>query len=720
MQIQLLPIYSRLTDELPPGITLPAGWQGLSWHQVETFKALQNYEVVINTAMTGDGKSLAAYLGAVLQDQETLGLYPTNELARDQEQQVRGYIDLFNPRIKPRISRLSGPDLELYAEQEGQKKAVALTTLTGQREILLTNPDIFHYVHRGAYLMRGDSPDKLWQRIDKNFDLFIFDEFHVFSAPQIASVINTLLLMRCLNRPKKFLFLSATPEEQLVSRLEKAGFRCKVIDPLGVGKYCFPRTAEAEAELQGAGWRRVVHGIDLHWEKLEPNNQATEAWLCEHVSQLLTHFLEYPGTKGAIILNSVAMVKRLLPVFREEFAHHGLTVSENTGLTGKTAKNSSLLADLVLGTSTIDVGVDFKINLLVFESADAGNFIQRLGRLGRHSGYERDGERVTFKQFTAYALVPNFLFGRLLEKEDAPLIPGETYERPFFHDQIREQYRKTNNFQGYYRRWGAVQSVILDHRLNHITVREQFALSRAAFAQACETVFETDLKKVRGCVYRWGKEWEELSGRKGNPIADEAASFRGTSPLQCAIYDVTEPDGADRFKTYDLPGILGNLHIEMMSEAFFLRLLKDASGRTGQPIAQGRFKHCFSFMKLVAYREERLDWHFIHPGDLIALARNGRVQVLRDFKIRQPDNPWCQEINERLRKEGLVCYILSRPMGEIRNRLQLPMHFQIYSLSDEHSHRDKPFSVAFGQSALLLETLAYRLKEVKGEMLWIV
>ena len=103
--------------------------------------------------------------------------------------------------------------------------------------------------------------------------------------------------------------------------------------------------------------------------------------------------------------------------FQEIFPAHGLIVGENTGLSGKSAKDKSLLADLVFGTSTIDVGVDFKINLLIFESSDAGNFIQRLGRLGRHDGYEKDGQQIKFKKYTAYALVPNFLcrtfiFGR--------------------------------------------------------------------------------------------------------------------------------------------------------------------------------------------------------------------------------------------------------------------------------------------------------------------
>jgi CRISPR-associated endonuclease/helicase Cas3 len=42
---------------------------------------------------------------------------------------------------------------------------------------------------------------------------------------------------------------------------------------------------------------------------------------------------------------------------------------------------------LVIGTSAVDVGVDFKINLLIFESSDAATIIQRLGRLGRHPGF---------------------------------------------------------------------------------------------------------------------------------------------------------------------------------------------------------------------------------------------------------------------------------------------------------------------------------------------
>ena len=117
--IQLKSIYSCPSDEIPQGVNLPSGWT-LAWHQLETLKALRNSEidVVINTAMTGDGKSLAAYLQVLQDNYYAIGLYPTNELARDQETQTKGYIETFQPRNEPRVTRLSGADLVIYAENE--------------------------------------------------------------------------------------------------------------------------------------------------------------------------------------------------------------------------------------------------------------------------------------------------------------------------------------------------------------------------------------------------------------------------------------------------------------------------------------------------------------------------------------------------------------------------------------------------------------------------
>jgi CRISPR-associated endonuclease/helicase Cas3 len=721
-QIQLKSIYSCPADNQPKNVKLPNGWS-LSWHQVATLEALREatIDVVFNTALTGDGKSLAAALKVLLEEGYAIYLYPTNELARDQETQMKGYIQAFKPANKPRVVRLSGAELEIYAENEGLRKGAAIATRTNQAEVLLTNPDIFHYLHRGAYLFLGDSPDKLWGRIDKDFDLFIFDEFHVFSAPQIASVINTMLLIRCTNRRKKFLFLSATPDTQLIEKLQTAGFRCQVINPLEENKYQFPDTPQSEAQLKVKKWRQVARPISLNFIPLEPTFNASENWLRENRNLILEQFQKYPGSKGAIILNSIAAVKRIMPFFQELLQPYGLTVGENTGLSGKTEKEGSLAADLLLGTSTIDVGVDFKINFLMFESADAGNFIQRLGRLGRHDGYERDGQEIKFASFTAYALVPNFLVERLFQGDSPPLEVNGVYNRPDFHNTIIDNYRRINDFHGYYRRWGAVQSVRICWELKHKTIQQQYAGSLEAFRTLCQQVFETSLGKVAGNMKTWAEEWQQLSGKKqGNPIAEDAASFRGSSSLQCGLYDLTETQEVERFKTYDLPGILSNLEIEMWTEAGFMRTLKETASRIEQPIPKGRFEYCLGFMKLRSYREERLNWKFTYAGDLQPIADAWKVQVLTGIGVWQPDNYWVGEIDKRLKKQGLVCYVLRHPVAEVRMRLRLPMHFQLYPICDQYSLLDAtaPYAIAFGQSALLLDTLAYALRS-RGDEIWI-
>jgi CRISPR-associated endonuclease/helicase Cas3 len=719
-RITLKPVYSQ-TVPTPSGVKLPENWL-LYWHQVATLEALRDptIDVVFNTAMTGDGKSLAACLEVLQGEGYAIFLYPTNELARDQETQIKGYIEKFKPANNPRIVRISGAELEIYAENEGLKKQAAIATRTNQAEAFLTNPDIFHYLHRGAYLTRSDSPDKLWGRIDKDFDLFIFDEFHVFAAPQIASVINTMLLIKSTNRRKKFLFLSATPNLELIQRLETAGFRCKQIDPLAENKYKFPDTPEEGKQLENAGWRQVSRTISLNFIPLSPSFKASETWLRDNSNLILEQFQKFPGSKGAIILNSIAAVKRLVPFFQELLQPYNLTVGENTGLSGKTAKELSLAADLVLGTSTIDVGVDFKINFLMFESSDAGNFIQRLGRLGRHGSYERDGEEIRFETFTAYALVPNFIVERLFQGDSLALQINGICDRPTFHNTISENYRRINNFEGYYRRWGAVQSFWLFYQLGDRTIQQQYAESREKFRQACEQVFNTSLKSVEGHIQGWAKEWRQLAGKPGNPIAEDAASFRGSSSLQCGLYDLSEIQETERFKTYDLPGILSNLEIEVMTEAAFMRSLKETASRIGEPIPKGRFEYCLAFMKLRSYREERLNWKFTYSGDLQPIADSWKVQVLSGIGIWQPDNSWVGEIDKRLKKQGLVCYVLRRQVAEVRMRLRLPMHFQVYPICDQYSVHDAtaPYSIAFGQSALLIDTLAYWLRS-QGDELWI-
>jgi CRISPR-associated endonuclease/helicase Cas3 len=692
--IVLKPVYSCPADSLPPGVTLPAGWDSLSWHQVETFNALSDpsIDVVFNTAMTGDGKSLAAYLAAMTNRTYTLAAYPTNELARDQEKQVTGYKAQFKPKNDPQIYRLTAAILEDFIETKKlSSKLAGLCDRADNFEILLTNPDIFHYIHDFRYLRRnkdgqGDNADRLFAKIDNSYELFIFDEFHVFSSPQITSILNAMLLIKHTFPGKKFLFLSATPNDLLQEFLSRCGLRYYAIDPVNQDGYRFSPTDDK--------WRQISYQINLSFpQQLEPNLRSSYDWILENAeTTILKFFQDHPGSKGAIILNSIASVKKLVTKLKGIFAPLGLKVMENTGLTGETEKSMSVEnADLLVGTSTIDVGVDFRINFLVFEAADAGNFIQRFGRLGRHEGFDI---------YQAYALLPNFIVERLFEADKHPLEDGETYDRITFSDAIRAHYGYVNEFRQYPKRWGAIQSACVHLELKRFYMQQTYSQPAEKFETDIENALEISIKQMYAQLFR-------CMEKEKKKIIEEARSFRGISQLDCGIYDATNRDEPEkeRFKTYNLPSLLSNFYFEWMEKADFMEQAK----KVGLGIS--RFDKALCYLKLTGYREVREDWQFYcSRDDLREIAKSGKVQIIKDLEITGGSN----DITKALSRRGLVCFISDRDRATLRAKCGLPIHFQAYGLSDR-IHGKPNYTIAFGRSALLLETLIWHWKPQEDE-----
>jgi CRISPR-associated endonuclease/helicase Cas3 len=702
--ITLKPVFSRCVAELPPAVKLPQGWSALSWHQLETFNALKNpnVDVVFNTAITGDGKSLAAYLPSMTGKNYTLAMYPTNELARDQERQVQDYKEKFKPECDPQIYRLTGAILEDFvATNQLASKQQGIIDRVDNSEILLTNPDIFHYIHDFRYLRRnlknlskGDNADKLFRKIDDAYKLFVFDEFHIFSSPQVASILNAMLLIKHTAIKRKFLFLSATPSELLLGFLQRAGFSTQVIDPVAQSAYQFSVTAQSD-------WRQISQLITLNFPlDLQPNAQASYEWIIENTeSKILDFFLTHPGSKGAIILNSIASVYRLLGHLKPLFAQQGLTVLPNTSLTGEHERAKSIAeADLLLGTSTIDVGVDFKINFLIFEAADAGNFIQRFGRLGRHLG---------FSAYQAYALIPNFLVAKLFNskgEESAPLTAESPYDRVTFSQIVRDAWSFVNQFETYPQRWGSVQSVCMHMELRGKHMADTYPDAQHGFRTDVERAFQVNL----------GNKYGEVKGyldQKLHKIIDEARSFRGSSELNCAIYDETNPaePERDRFKTYHLPGLLSNFVFDSIAKEDFLQRVKAAK------LPSRRFEEALCYLSLRNYREVRENWHFHYAGDDFEDVKRLRsVQVLKGLEVTAGLNAMSRSLSRR----GLVCFVADYDRAYLRAKLGLPMQFQAYGLSNRMDDQNPPYTIAFGQSALMLETLI-RYWKPKENKAWI-
>src|SRR5712692_10919159 len=89
LHLNILPVYSQEHPDPRHHI----GSVRLLKHQVATWEAFQDpdVDVIFNIAMTGDGKSLAAYLPVFRQQKNVVAMYPTNELVQDQYRAIPGY-----------------------------------------------------------------------------------------------------------------------------------------------------------------------------------------------------------------------------------------------------------------------------------------------------------------------------------------------------------------------------------------------------------------------------------------------------------------------------------------------------------------------------------------------------------------------------------------------------------------------------------------------------
>src|SRR2546423_2617680 len=434
-------------------------------HQVAPGEAFQapNIDFIFNTAMTGDGKSLAAYLPAFREGKTVIGMYPTNELVQDQHNSLPNYEKGLGRRLPQYSTMYSDRITQLMREHDNTIRLEEVRKLLQRNGILLTNPDLIHLMLSHQYgwdHLRKELPIT----IGAFFDYFLFDEFHVFGVPQVISVMNMLgyLTVNYRDRPndrKKFVFLSATPSQLMNDLLERGGLRYKKIE----GNY---RSTEQP------GYHCILQKCELKLHDIQ-QDVPTETWIEERLEEIRAFFEQHEGSKAAILVYSVATARRIYARLKEYFEPRGITVGENTGLTHRDERRASYGKNILVGTTTVDIGVDFDINYLIFEAWNAGSFLQRFGRLGRHEGYPI---------YQAHALIPRFVLERLQQK----LGVTADVKRETFNEAIREAFPTEQEFEHYTRRWGVVQAAQVIAELQSQSKRDE----NRAFTEALIEQYE--------------------------------------------------------------------------------------------------------------------------------------------------------------------------------------------------------------------------------------
>ncbi len=654
----------------------------LSSHQVNTYKEIihGDADIIFNKSATGDGKSLAANLpGLIDPDFRIMGLYPTIELVEDQAEQQNNYNALFGLDASQRVDHLFGAELSRRVKQaEKSNKFQELWLAIEQKPVLLTNPDIFHYITHFQYRDPAYSHDSLPLILAEWPDLWVFDEFPIFASHQETAALNSLTFIRRSqsnqSRPRRFLFTSATPKPNFIEQLRQGGFKVAEVE----GVYTSEETK---------GFRQILQAVELEFVEL-PKDGDTQTWLREKIATIENLLNAESKARGLIIVNSVAkagMVSRLLDNLLP-----GVIVREISGRIDRYQRlqvqrelKDAQQPVLVVGTSAVDVGVDFKIHLLIFESSDSATVMQRLGRLGRHPG---------FNAYTAFILMPNhtpWVMARLQEK----LNPNQTVTREIIEDAISYAFEPPKEFDKYRHCWGALQAQGMFSRMTQENGKVS-QLVRERMTEDLQRVYSQSIKSARCFWYKKQKTDVEKA------IQKELLRFRGGSALQAAVWD------GNNFYTYDLLRLLPYALVEVINRETFLNAAINC-GRGEEEFADDFIN---VYLCIQSWVEERINISLQCNRSSSELKVGELCLIDKLNLIGHPQS----DVISCLRQKKLLTFLVPVNKNklsshwEVSRTLNLSPLFGLYRLVDGS---EQAYACAFNQDALLLSALKWRLKK---------
>jgi CRISPR-associated helicase Cas3 len=700
-------------------------------HQQKTLKAVEDAMrdkrtlAIINASVTGSGKTLANYAYSLLHSPTpTIGVYPTNELIRDQERTL-------SERGVTGMMRIDSVELDLWQQRiQARAHAQVLNAIMGNwtedYPIILTNPDILYlltynvYAYHHAFLAYKD---RVLQNIINNYPIIVFDEFHSYNIKQEANAafIAATIARLAPDKPHIFIFSSATPDlSRLEGYLRRAGIDlCPVhTSPSATGELvCEPVDIE------------IIPADLAHWQGYEK--------MVEEFGRILDFIDRYPMSKGVFILDGVYEAKLLAQELAQRFGQD--QVGELHGYLDADARRGALECRFTVGTTTIDVGVDFTDkqakDFIVFEARTAEQFMQRLGRIGR--------QRRTLQSIPNYALalVPEYVHNALMEKY-ASLLQSKECSREHFSAAIRDAYTASNLFTGYLTKYAPLEATAAANRIMKLfpsDVQQDYSdrLKKTVldlFPRKDGSPFLYDsLSRRQWYVWKCfgesdgGKSWN-IEGKvikRETVFFPDLEQFRGSSDLTCAIYDhLDEKRDFFPFKIYRLPFVARRTRFKEIPQEAFLTHLERFKAIVPDKVEQ--------FKRALKKEEDRLLNYVVvdelvdgKPQQLSFELDWGEVedyteqlQRFESLRMRLDAPPPCsiEKANDAIEaisnaKNGWLGWVSEQSPWDLQRLHKLPPLFELFPLSVRGAgggligDKDKPWSLALGMSAIFMDSL---------------
>jgi CRISPR-associated helicase Cas3 len=341
--------------------------------QIETLKAVnnRNAQIIIVEAPVGAGKSRIVRDIALKPDRKEpiILSYPTKILMETQLSSLKKEAlnlsvwpdDSPNPETIPVFNYSTDALIRFMRKQK--------MTAPPDRSSLWQRVLFTHEGMRGPFFM-VTTPDVLWllfiaevyrpaNRLQNYLQnsIIVFDEFHLFygldTFPElIEKMLNTVA--------KKIILLSATPILSETLRQLQQKFITEVI---------------TFKEGQNCNHRIFNYPLKLYVHTFRHTN-------IDEAEKEIRQVLQELPTPAAIIMDSVFRLAHLKKRLCDN-PPSGLRIIEWSGRF-KEEHGPLREGDVVLGTSSIEVGIDMVFRGAIVEAWEWSSTIQRLGRIGRH------------------------------------------------------------------------------------------------------------------------------------------------------------------------------------------------------------------------------------------------------------------------------------------------------------------------------------------------
>ena len=360
-------------------------------HQVDVFEQSRDANIILDLAPTGTGKTKAGF--TVLLHQPTssaIYIAPTNALVQQQTEAALKFVkEAGLPHVVKSASAkdIKGWSNDKVGKRSGEKlynvlrnPSTIFPEVGANKPILLvTNPDIFYYATFFTY-NRLDK-DNIASSFYTQFATVIIDEFHLHDAKKLVGLLFYIAYFHVFGffkNQRRVVLLTATPEPACEAALESLGKQ-------GV------KIVRVDGENQNSS--NLLPSQTAVNLELRPIPEKKDDFLLSIASQVVELIEEKPNHNGAVILDSKDQINRLADILK----NRGLDgkFGRITGSTPQLERQSAAQKQIILATSTVDVGFNFEktpaptrqnLDWLIFSARERASFWQRLGRVGRVLG----------------------------------------------------------------------------------------------------------------------------------------------------------------------------------------------------------------------------------------------------------------------------------------------------------------------------------------------